>query len=48
MKRTAIFFTEPQVKRLKKLQRETGKTMSEHIRRALDDYFEKLDKKAGK
>lgn len=33
----------PQAKRLEKLSSETGMTVSEHIRRAIDAYFRALD-----
>ena len=33
----------PQAKRLEKLSADTGMTVSEHIRRAIDAYFRALD-----
>ena len=41
MKRINFCFPEQLIEKLKKLSKDTGLTMSEIIRRALDDYFDK-------
>ena len=45
MKRVDYTLTEKQIARLKELSSESGLCVSDIIRRALDDYFEKLDAK---
>ena len=45
MKRTQIRITQLQHDKIKDLQNKTGITLSEHIRRAIDDYFETLHRK---
>ena len=39
MERTQIYITEKQQKKLKKMSKDTGLSMSELIRRALDEYL---------
>lgn len=46
--RVGFYLTDIQVRELKKLSRKTGLTVSEHIRRSLDEYFERLTQKAKK
>ena len=41
MKRKNILITEPQQQALERLARETGMTVSEHIRLAVDEYLER-------
>jgi len=43
MKKTNIYFPEPQLEALKKLSKETDLSMAEHIRRAMDDYLARED-----
>lgn len=45
LKRTNIYLTQKQIKRLNKLSEESGVLSSEMIRRAIDEY---LDEKEGK
>ena len=45
MKRMDITVSEVHIKRLKAMQKKTGLTASELIRRALDEYWEKLQRK---
>ena len=45
LKRTNIYLTQEQIKRLTKLSEETGVPQAEMIRRAIDKY---LDEKEGK
>jgi len=44
MKRTAIFFTDQQMKSIKALSKKTGLTASELIRRALDQFLQEKSK----
>jgi predicted DNA-binding protein len=46
MKRTHIFLPDPVISRLKALAKQTGLPVSELIRRAIDDYLERLSRKA--
>jgi arsenate reductase-like glutaredoxin family protein len=41
MKRVDYYLTESQIEQLKKLSKQSGLSVSEIIRRALDKYFEK-------
>jgi len=41
MKRTTIFLSEDQVKKLDALKKKTGAPVSEQIRRAIDEYLRK-------
>ena len=44
MHRTQIYIPERDIKRLRDISRETGKSIGELVRRLIDEYFEKLDK----
>jgi len=44
MKRKLHHLTEQQIKRLKKLSKETGLSVAELIRRAIDEYLDKKNK----
>ncbi len=44
MKKSLISMTEGQVKQLKRKAKEVGISVSELIRRILDEYFDKKDK----
>ena len=46
MKRTQIRIRQLQHDMIKDLQKKTGLTLSEHIRRAIDVYFESLHSKS--
>lgn len=46
MKRTNIHLPEQQLELLKEISEETGLTVAEHIRRAVDEYLEKRKKDA--
>jgi len=41
MKRTNIHLSEKQIERLKALSKETGLTVAELVRRAIDEYLDK-------
>ena len=45
MKRVTHHFTEKQLEKLDKASKDTGLCKSDIVRRALDDYLEKLNKK---
>jgi hypothetical protein len=45
MKQINFFIPDQQRDRIKKLAKETGITISEHFRRALDYYFDMIDKR---
>jgi hypothetical protein len=47
-KRSNFYLTDIQVKRLKTMSKETGLTASEIIRRSVDEYWEKYEKKVKK
>ena len=42
MKRTNIFFPDTLLERLKALSKDTGLSVAEHVRRAIDLYLKKL------
>ncbi len=44
--RTNIYLSQIQVARLKKLSDETDLSVAEHVRRAVDDYLTKVERKA--
>ena len=44
MRRLPVTISEPQYHKLKALAEKTGLSMSEHIRRAVDQYLEKVNK----
>jgi len=46
MKRTHVFLPQPVISRLKALAKKTGLPVSELIRRAIDEYLERLQRKA--
>jgi metal-responsive CopG/Arc/MetJ family transcriptional regulator len=48
MKRIDITISELHIKRLKTMVKKSGLTVSEIIRRALDEYWERHEKKAKK
>jgi predicted DNA-binding protein len=43
MKRTNIHLSEQQLKRLEQQSRKTGLSVAEIVRRAIDDYLEKIN-----
>ena len=45
MKKKYTSLTDQEVEKLEKIEGETGLTCSEHIRRAIDEYIEKYDRK---
>jgi len=45
MKRVNYYLTEMQLKKLKEISDDTGLSVSEHIRRAIDFYMEAFDDK---
>jgi predicted DNA-binding protein len=46
--RVGFYLTDLQIKNLKKLSKKTGLTVSEIIRRAVDEHVERFEKKATK
>ena len=46
MKRTHVFLPQPAISQLQALAEKTGLPVSELIRRAIDDYLERLQRKA--
>ncbi len=46
-KRVDLYLTENQINQLKKLSQKNGLSVSEHVRRAIDEYLEKKKKKGG-
>jgi predicted DNA-binding protein len=47
-KRMNFYLTETQVKRLQVMSKKTGLTASEILRRAIDEYWERFEKKGRK
>jgi len=45
MKRMNFYLAEMQIKRLKVLQKRTGLPLSDILRRAIDEYWERFEKK---
>jgi predicted DNA-binding protein len=43
--RTNIFLTRVQQKKLRGLSKKTGAPVAVHVRKAVDEYFERLEKK---
>lgn len=48
MHRTQIYIPERDIVRLREISKETGKSIGELVRRLIDEYLEKLDKKGMK
>jgi predicted DNA-binding protein len=48
MPRVGLYLTNPQIKRLKDLSKKTGLTLSDLIRRSLDDWIDKYEEKERK
>lgn len=46
MKTKTFYLADRQIERLEALVKETGITMAEHVRRAIDDYLKKVKKEA--
>jgi len=46
--RVGFYLSEMQIRKLKKLTDKTSISVSEHIRRAIDEYLERFEKKARK
>ena len=46
--RVGFYLSEIQIKKLKKLSDKTSISVSEHIRRAIDQYLERFEKKVKK
>jgi predicted DNA-binding protein len=46
--RVGFYLTDIQIKDLKKLSQKTGLTVSEHIRRAIDEYLGRFGKRVKK
>ena len=44
--RTNIFLTRTELKKLRALSRRTGARVAELVRRAIDEYLEKIERKA--
>ena len=45
MPRVGLYLTEPQVKKLKDISNKTGLTVSDLIRRSLDDWLEEFEER---
>ncbi len=43
--RTNIFLTETELKKLRALSKKNGAPVAEHVRRAVDEYLERVEKK---
>jgi metal-responsive CopG/Arc/MetJ family transcriptional regulator len=48
MRRTNIYLTETQMKKFKAISKKSGYPVAEMIRRALDEWLEKHEKKGGR
>ena len=48
MPRVGLYLTEPQIKKFKEISKKTGLTVSDLIRRALDDWLERYEEKERK
>jgi hypothetical protein len=48
MPRVGLYLTEPQIKKLKDISNRTGLKVSDLIRRALDEWFEKYEERERK
>ncbi len=48
MPRVGLYLTEPQVRKLRDISNKTGLTVSDLIRRALDDWLEKFEERERK
>ena len=47
MKRYVVFLTVKQIEELMRIAQESGMKLAEHIRRAVDEYIERYNKKDG-
>lgn len=48
MKRMNFYLADSQIKRLKAIQKKTGLPLSDILRRAIDEYWERFEKKRKK
>jgi Arc/MetJ-type ribon-helix-helix transcriptional regulator len=48
MKRTHVFLPQPAISQLQALAKKTGLPVSELVRRAVDEYLERLQRKANR
>jgi len=48
MKRMNFYLADMQIKRLKAIQKKTGLPLSDILRRAIDEYYDRFEKKAKK
>jgi Arc/MetJ-type ribon-helix-helix transcriptional regulator len=48
MPRVGLYLTEPQVKKIRDISNKTGLTVSDLIRRALDEWLEKIEERERK
>ena len=48
MPRVGLYLTDPQTKKLKEVSKKTGLTVSDLIRRSLDDWLERYEEKERK
>jgi predicted DNA-binding protein len=48
MKRMNFYLADSQIKRLKAIQKKTGLPLSDILRRAIDEYWERFEKKSKK
>lgn len=48
MKRMNFYLADSQIKRLKTIQKRTGLPLSDILRRAIDEYWERFEKKSKK
>jgi len=46
-RRVGFYLSEVQIKGMKRVSKKTSISVSEHIRRAIDDYFAKFEEKKG-
>ena len=48
MKRCNFYLADIQIRRLKAIQKKTGLPLSDILRRAIDEYWERFERKGGK
>jgi Arc/MetJ-type ribon-helix-helix transcriptional regulator len=48
MPRVGLYLTDPQTKKMKEISKKTGLTVSDLIRRSLDDWLERYEEKERK